>query len=239
MDTSYRLTLWFEANTLRPMFLKTQYLPLFALCALLTQCGTNFKIQPLVGEDPDIIQMIGASEGTAASSPTVRAVEQLYRAARSRNAAALWKLLTRDTRVALNALGRKLDSNGKALLKSGRFPVPGPPKTTIRSVDLVALFLLRRPVSFNALNTPDPAADRSAVSVGNSQGETRRIALRREEGVWRIHHPQFTQFPQAAVTKLLLLPQDQPKPKAISPQKKAPVTTPGLNLPKKNSTLDF
>ncbi|HIA01357.1 MAG TPA: hypothetical protein EYN06_00120 [Myxococcales bacterium] len=221
------------------MFLKTQYLPLFILCALLTQCGTNFKIQPLVGEDPDIIQMIGVSEGTAASSPTVRAVEQLYRAARSRNTAALWKLLTRDTRVALDALGRKLDSNGKALLKSGRFPVPGTTKTAVRAVDLVALFLLRRPTAFKAVNEPNPAAVRSTVLVSNSQDETRRIVLRREEGVWRIHQPKFTKFPNASVTKLLLLPQDQPKPKALPTQKKAPLKTPELSVPKKNSTLDF
>jgi hypothetical protein len=217
----------------------THYLLLFSLCALLTQCGTGFQILPLIGDDPEIVQMIGASGGVTPTPDTVDAVERFYRAARSFDEGSMWKLLSQDTRQALNQLARKLDSNGKALLKHARFPALVDGKTKPLEVSLVALFLVRHPTSFRAVDTPGPAATSSTVLVSNSRGQHKQLVLRRERGLWCIHHPDFSMLPPAEDLRPKLLPQDQPK-KAPAKALEPPPEVPKEILPKKEkTTLDF
>jgi hypothetical protein len=203
---------------------------LFCCC-----CSSSFTIQPLIGDDPEIVTMIGASGGATAPPAQIAVTERFYRALRSGNVTDMWALLSADTRVALNTLARRSDSNGKALLKTRRFPAAN---KRVKAVNLSALFLVRRPTAFTAADAPGPADAECTVVVSNSRGNLRKVALRRESGAWRIHHTDFKDLPSAADESPKLLPQDQPKP---APRKvKAPTPKPMPAIPtRKKPAIDF
>ena len=190
-----------------------------SLLVLAAACGPRFHIEPLVGEDAEIVAMIGASSGAPVHPETVDAVERFYRAVRSEHAAEIWALLTSDTREALDTLGALLETNGKDLLRSRVFPRPGGAKGETVKVSLQALFLVRRPVRFEAKGTPAPADVVAVVALANAEGERREVQLKREGGEWRIDYPALKDLPA------LPAEQDQ-RPKLIPDD---PTPTPPAN----------
>ncbi len=176
---------------------------------LATACGPNFTIEPLTGEDGAILAMMGSTATDLAVPPTVVTAERFYRSLWSKRASNIWSFLSRDTRAALDKLATRLDTNGRTLLQSQTFPKPGGDKTHTLKVSLSALFLVRRPITFEQVTKPSKSATRAQVLVINRQGIRRKVELRRERGEWRIHHPDFTELPPAVDLQPKLLPQDK------------------------------
>lgn len=194
-------------------------------------CGPNFKMEPLTGEDAKILAMMGAKPADLSVPETVVMCERFYRALWSKRASNIWSFLSRDTRASLDKLAGKLDTNGRTLLQSQAFPKPGGDKTQTVKVSLAAMFLVRRPVTFEALSKPVADAKKGEVLVINRLGIRRKVQLRRERGEWRIHHVDFAELPPAIDLRPKLLPQDRtpptppPTPK-VDPTPEAPAPTP-------------
>jgi len=181
-----------------------------ALAALLlTACGPTFTVEPLAGEDPEILTMIGVSAADLQTPETVAATEEFYSELWSARTQGMWELLSRDTRVALDALAQKLNTNGRAMLQSRLFPKAGGGS---KRVSLSALFMVRRPTSFRAAGKTTPASTDAEVLVSNRKGEQVKVKLHRERGAWKLHKTDFSKLPVAIDLKPKLLPQDQPKP---------------------------
>lgn len=213
-----------------------------------------------MGEDDEILAMLGAQAANLAVPETVATTQTFYRALWTRRASGIWTHLSRDTRAGLDRLAEKLDTNGRTLLHTQLFPKPNGKAGETLKVSLAALFLVRRPVSFEAVGQPGPDDDESAVLVANAQGEKRKVELRRERGEWRIHHPAFDELPPAIDLRPKLLPHDtqpepepgvdpeyeEPKPEAEQPEPAEPAspappeTRPGPPIdPTRNPDLDF
>ena len=166
-------------------------------------------MQPLHGEDDDVLAMMGATQKDLLVPEPVRAVEEFYRALWNGQAQGVWKRLTTDTRIKLDELATLLDSNGKALLQTREFPNAADGNKAMR-VSLAALFLVRRPTSFRAMTVPKEEETAAFVVVKNRRGAERTVELRRERGGWRIHQTDFSKLPPAQDLKPKLLPSDKP-----------------------------
>jgi len=205
------------------MYAKT-WLATVLLIAFSTGCGPSFTLQPLVGDDPEVLHLLGVSPESMETPATVSVVETFYRDLWSNNPDPIWTALTHDTQVELDRLATQVDTNGKALLQTRQFPrVNG--AGTLR-VSLAALFLVRRPTRFEA-TAPLTASDTTAsVRVTNRSNESRTVALRLERGQWKIHQTEYTTLPAARDLRPQLLPPDM---EAITPQ--APPAEPAGSAP--------
>ena len=195
---------------------------LLAIFVLLSAvaCGPSWKHQPLVGEDPEVLRLMGASPSDLEKPETVAAAESFYRALWSKSATGVWALLTEDSKTALNILAGQLDQNGKTLLNTRTFPKAG--GGTVR-ISLAALFMVRRPTRFEVAKTKGEDA---TVTVRNGRGQERLITLKRERGTWKVHHTEFGDLPQAVSLRPVLLPQDMPKPEPTPEPKPEPKPEP-------------
>ncbi len=186
---------------------------------LLARCGPRFTIEPLTGEDPDVVAMLGGASAQDTPEP-VRFVERFYRALRSDHTSEVWAMLADDTKVALDSLAATIDQNGRHLLSSRYFPVKGAAAGTTQRVSLTALFLVNRPTSFSLASKDDPGAMEAKVVVANVEGDRRETVLRRERGDWRVLRTDYATLPvEVDVSKGLLpakpvAPEPKPEPKA-------------------------
>lgn len=174
----------------------------------LSACGPNFTHRALVGEDPDVLAMIGAKPSDVSTPETVAAAQRFYRELWSDRTGDLWKLLSGPTRTALDTLAGKADTNGRSMLRSKEFPGP---KGTIR-VSLAALFMVRRPVGFEETAVSGDTDDTAKVLVRNRDGQRRVVELRRERGAWKVHQTDFSELPEHRDLRTKALPWELPTP---------------------------
>ena len=151
------------------------------------------------------------------------------------------RAIGKEARTVLDSLAAKeLDSNGRELIASRRFPKPRAQKGDTQMVNLVALFLVPRPTVFRAVTVPTPEDTTAVVEVLNQEGQRRLVDLRRERGEWRLHHVDYSKLPglpkittsklpheRKMVTKKITAPAkkpepQQPEPPAIEPDEKTP-----------------
>lgn len=163
-----------------------------ASAVLTLGCGPRLEVHPLQGEDPEILAMLGARPQDLAVPETVRVVQRFHRALLEDPTGRGWDLLSRRTREALNRLAAPLMRTGRSVLATRCFPAPGGP----RRVDLVALFLVPRPVRFEARQGgTEDQPDRAQVAVRNAEGHSRLVNLVRERGEWRIDRADLGDLP--------------------------------------------
>lgn len=216
-----------------------------ALTLLILQgCGPSFQVIPLVGEGPEVINLLQEKEEAKATSETVVVIEHFYRAINKRQHNGMWSLLTSDTRMALDDLADALDTNGKQLLRTRMFPLDTMGDKS-RRVSLASLFLVDKPIKFEAATKPGPADNSAKVVVRNAAGNSRTVTLNRERGEWKIHHTDFSKLPPAIDRTPRLLPWDKrdwtekplnpPEKKEQPKEKTAPKNEPS----KQTQDLDF
>ena len=214
---------------------------------LLQACGPSFQVLPLVGEGPEVVSLLNAKDGAKATAETVVVIEHFYRAVNNRKHNSMWALLSSDTRMELDDLADALDTNGKQLLRTRMFPLDDAGDKSMR-VSLSTLFLVHKPISFEAKTTPGPADSSAKVIVKNAAGKSRTVNLQRERGEWRIHHTDFSKLPAAVDENPRLLPWDKltctnqpPRTAAPTPKKETQKNTaePKTAPTKKKSDLDF
>ncbi len=185
-----------------------------ALLLALAACGPTWTHQPLVGEDEETIRMLGFEAEDLETPETVAVAERFYRELWSSSSSGIWRMLSADSKSSLEKVADKLDSNGRALLKTREFPTAKGGKV---KVSLAALFMVRRPTSFVAEGKPGPSDDSAAVVVRNREGDQRRVELKRERGTWKIHHTAYDDLPPSRSLRPDLLPKVKPKTPPAEP----------------------
>lgn len=137
----------------------------------------------------------------------------------------VWSLLSKDSREVLDDLAaNKLDSNGRELVSSRRFPSPAGTKGDTTMVNLVALFLVPRPTVFRAITKPLPGDTTAVVEVLNQEGKRRHVDLRKERGEWRVHQVDYSRLPALPKLTASKLPHERTDTKTKEKPEKAPET---------------
>ena len=191
-------------------------------------CGPTFIHEPLTGEDPAVLAMLGVSAADLKKPETVAAVEKLHRALKTRQTSVIWMLLSKETRDTLDALASKhLQSNGRAMLTDRRFPTSDGANNT-RLTNLVALYLVPRPIRFRAVTNPSASDTTAVVQVTNRKGQKRQLDLRRERGQWTLHHTDYSHLPVIPDIRPSQLPHERgtPKKKPVAPPAEKPADAP-------------
>lgn len=159
---------------------------LVALAALATSAlgCPNTDIVPLVGEDPEVHELIGEADVDDPRSSPLGAARRLHQAIIQQDTDLAWSLLSSATREVLDARGEAIGTSGRELLDASTLPGPGGSVRKVRFEDV--LFV----ADLEGLELPAPpvAGDASATVVARSAaGRTveRRFVL--EEGLWRLH----------------------------------------------------
>jgi hypothetical protein len=240
----------------------------FAL-SLTSACGTAFVITPLLGDPPEVGQILESPAAVSETPITVAAVERFYRAlvvrseaiafeARSsgprdssgelRGGGDLWPLLSSAAQEALDGVAGSIGSTGRALLQTARFPRAGAKSASDTvEVSLVALFLVRRPLRFRATDLA-PAGNTSSVVVEARDGTKATVPLVFERGEWRIDHRDFSNVAAAATVRVgqlgRIAPSVDPEDAPLDLPEAAPVEpepTPEAppNKPTRPGGLDF
>ena len=176
---------------------------------LLAACGPTFTLEPLLGDPTEVLELIEGSAMPTEPPETVAVVERFHRALVARgdgetsgSRGDLWPLLSEETQVTLDKLAGDVNTNGRSLLDSRRFPRPGAKTEDDRvRISLVPLFLVRRPMRFVA--APERSTQEQAVVVVTDRGGSKReVMLRRERGEWRIHQTDFSGVMAAATVRI-------------------------------------
>ncbi len=222
------------------------------LLPLLLACGPNVTLLPLVGDPPEITELLEGAALPSAPTESVAALEDFYRLLATDADDAAWTRLSEATQGALDQVARALETNGRAMLRTRRFPKPGAPipsadgspVPTVR-VSPVALFLVSRPTRFRSV---EEGADRAVVEVGNRAGTTRNVELVRERGEWKLQRIDYADISSAISIRVTDLtapaaldePQVEPVVEPNAPEAEpAPAGEPSPEVPRRPGTLDF
>ena len=159
-------------------------------------CGPSVRVDPLIGEEPELLQFVATTVPDLSSHAPTRAVHALYEALVREDMDAAWELLSTGTREALDGAAAVLAAgSGKALLVASAqtgVPLRGTGSEPVSVSPLT--WLLAEQVSHYQLTLdpeedPEERPDDSVVFLIDADQRYREIRLRREEDAWRIHQP--------------------------------------------------
>ena len=162
-------------------------------------CGGSNRIEPLIGDDPELLQYVTTTVPDLSTHAPTRAVHALYEALVKDDLDAAWLLLSADTRGALDETARaRAAGSGKALFLTsadgGGLPLARADGSTLTVPAL--LWLLADEISYYLLKldpeeSPRESETETTVYLIDAKQHYRAIQLRREEASWRIHHPSL------------------------------------------------
>lgn len=169
----------------------TRRLPPLAAVALLMTVVSGCPrpdIVPLVGEDPEIIQLIGQAPPDDPSVSPLAAARRLHQALIQQDTELAWALLAVTTRAALDERGTAIGVSGRELLDASTLPGAG---GTIRKVRFDLIFFGPDVVDL-AGEEPGAKGEPTAVLRAISrQGQITERTFVREEDGWKLALTEF------------------------------------------------
>lgn len=169
----------------------TRQLVLLFLVLAHLGCGGTLKLEPLVGEDPQVQAMIQKNHPKRRDISTLRAaILRVYKAIQHKDYATLWSLLSTPTRSFLSAAGKEHGLTGLLLLKSSRIP-KAQAMGQLVTVDLVHWLLMpnvREVVSHLSGVAPRaPEKHEAMVYLVDKENQFKLVRLHREADGWKLH----------------------------------------------------
>ncbi len=159
-------------------------------------CGPAVRIDPLIGDDPEVLRYVTTSVPDLSKNPPTMAVRALYDALVRGDMKAAWALLSKSIRAELDSSAVALGAtSGRAVfMASGQdgVPVRGADGKVHRVTPL--RWLLAEDIAYYRLTLdpeqkPKDTGSEAVVYVIDSDDNFRAVHLIREDGVWRVHHP--------------------------------------------------
>lgn len=145
-------------------------------------------IVPLIGEDPEIIALIGATSVDDPSSSPLASARRLHQAVIQKDTELAWTLLARETRGALDELGATIGVSGRELLDASTLPGKG---GTVRRVRFDTVFFGPDVVDLLVDDEAAAAADRAVLrSIARDGRITERTMVRETDG-WKLAQTTF------------------------------------------------
>lgn len=166
------------------MLRRTAYLLVFFVLAA---CPDR-NIVPLIGEDPEVLALIGAPPPEDPSTSPLAAARRLHQALNQQDMELAWTLLAAETRAALDTLGATVGQSGRELMDSSLLPDATGKLTRVR---FVTVLLGPDPVSLELQGDPTPDADRSIVRVICRTGEPKARTFVRDQDGYKLLVTEF------------------------------------------------
>ncbi|MCB9728437.1 MAG: hypothetical protein H6744_04120 [Deltaproteobacteria bacterium] len=164
-----------------------QTLPCFILATLLLGCA-HPQIVPLIGEDPEIYELLGKSPDDDPRLSPLGAARRLHQALIQQDAEVAWTLLAETTQRALDERAAAIGVSGRELLDASTLPGSG---GTVHKVRYEVIFF-GPDLSDLRLAAPLAAdADEAVVEAVASTGQVLpRTFIRTRDG-WKLHLLEF------------------------------------------------
>lgn len=159
-------------------------------------CGPSVRIEPLIGEEPELLEHVATTVPDLRGNPAVQATRALYDALLREDMAAAWELLSAETHAALDEAARTVGASGGRelflsspqdgipLLREGAPPVKARPLQWLLAEDVASWWLTLDPQA-----PPSRDRDETTVYLVDTSNRYREVRLRREDGGWRVHQP--------------------------------------------------
>jgi len=167
-----------------------------ALLALLAGCGPSVRVEPLIGEEPELLAAVATTVPDLRSHAPTQAARALHEALVREDLAGAWGLLSAETRAALDDAARVVGAadgqtlflsaaaSGIPLLRDGAPPVTARPLQWLLADEIASWRLTLDPEA-----PPATKADEAVVYLVDDQNRYREVRLRWEDGAWRVHQP--------------------------------------------------
>ena len=120
---------------MKTSLLKTPFALLLAL--LMLNACTDRVILPLVGEDKQVLDMLGAQTPDDPNVSALGAARRLHQAMIQKDSDLVWSLLNRVTQRSLDELATRVGTSGRELLESSVLPTI---ENTLRRVSFEEIF---------------------------------------------------------------------------------------------------
>ena len=167
--------------------------------ALLAACGSGVRVDPLIGDDEELLGYVETSVSDLHDYAPAIAAHKLYEALGAKDWEAAWALLSAETRRSLDALAARTASapNGQSVLLQSfetGIPLERSDGKELR-VEPLRWLLVADLAWFQRTLDPEvePVDSKSETILYaiDANHDYRAVALRREEGTWRVHQPSF------------------------------------------------
>ena len=167
---------------------------LFWLALMTASCGPRVLIEPLIGDDPEVLSHVVVSAPDLSEYPPAVVARSFYEALRAGDSAGAWALVSSATQEAFHrhAETHALAADGHALLAASLqtgLPVLGPEGALIRVSTrgwFVAESLSHFRTSLGPTRSVPRPGERVVLYAIDSDERFREVVMVLEEGRWRI-----------------------------------------------------
>lgn len=158
-------------------------LPLVAF-ALFAACPDR-PILPLVGEGPEVYELLEADPPDDPRSSPLAAARRLHQSLMQDDAEMVWTLLAAPTRRALDERGATIGASGRELIDASTLPGPG---GSVRKVRFDAIFFGRNTVDLRdtLASAPTSHGDGRTIEAVADDGVVTELVFVREEDGWKL-----------------------------------------------------
>jgi hypothetical protein len=165
-------------------------LALSLLAAALSACPTP-TVTPLVGEDPEVVRLLGRPPDDDPASSPLGAARRLHQALVQQDTEMTWSLLSTTTRKALDERGAAIATSGRELLDDSTLPAPNGAVRKVRyetiffGVDLVDLEDTSGKIGDGTAGETRP------ISAVSRDGTRTQLDFVREADGWKLQRTSF------------------------------------------------
>ncbi len=145
-------------------------------------------IVPLIGEDPEVIQLIGQAPPDDPSVSPLAAARRLHQALIQKDTELAWALLAVSTREALDQRGAAIGVSGRELLDASTLPGAG---GTIRKVRFDLIFFGPDVVDLAGEEPGPSGGDEAVLRAISREGQITERTFVREEDGWKLALTEF------------------------------------------------
>ncbi|MGB0589056.1 MAG: hypothetical protein ACPGU1_05195 [Myxococcota bacterium] len=158
------------------------YLLTLALAVTATAC-VHATVVPLIGEDPEIAELLDeAPAATPASSP-LAAARRLHQALVQNDVDLAWSLLSANTRDMLNAKGAVIGVGGRELIDASTLPDASGKVTRVKFDEVLFGGAI---IELTATPSPSPNTGRAVVRMATVEGAFSERTFVLDGGDWKL-----------------------------------------------------
>ncbi len=169
--------------------------PLRAFVALLTGslalCVAGCPkpdIVPLIGEDPEVVALIGATAADDPATSPLASARRLHQAVIQKDTELAWTLLAKETRAALDEQGATIGVSGRELLEASTMPGEA---GVVRKVHFEVVFFGPDVVDLVVDEAAAATAERAVLRAVARDGRITERTMVREIDGWKLSQTAF------------------------------------------------
>jgi hypothetical protein len=143
-------------------------------------------IRPLIGEDPEVVALLGAAREDDPRNSALGAARRLHQALVQNDTETVWTLLSERTRRTLDERGAVISTSGRELIDDSTLPSPN---GAVRKVRYENLFFGPDLVELRTAaleSSPGAPGDRREVTAVHADGTETVVDFVREPDGWRL-----------------------------------------------------